>query len=261
MCHIVIIDSNKDRNNQIIKEFQEALPEIKIYRCFYNRDREVPKHEYHYYDSSSIDIDPFKPCRNLPQEQAIIALWHYRDAQYEPTYLPKVIVKFGGGGEENDPNFYHMSSQLNLDNIQNVLLHEKVRELWKWACNPSDKRLPRLIRSHDPALMALQMICGLYLKLYKDIKFPIERNTLESIKSLWLSTFQTVENLQSYFTQSTESPNNPIAEIINAIQQIEKTLKVESDKSDSWVTTDLWTSTDLEKLEQICSQCLNIPLP
>jgi hypothetical protein len=258
MSYLIVID-REDRNNQIIKECQEALPETKIYRCLYNKDREVPKYEYHYYDPSS--SEPFKPCINLPKEQAILALWHYRDSEYKPIYVPKVIVKFGGGRKENDPNFYHMSSKLDEYNIQNILVHEKIRELWKWACNPSDKKLPRLIRSYDPALIALKMLCGLYLRLYKDIKFPVERNNLENIRSLWLSTFQTVENLRSYFTESTEIPNNLVTELIKTMQQIEKIIEIETRKSDLWVATDLWTSTDLENLQQICSQCLDIPLP
>jgi len=245
MSYLLIVDDNEDRSDEITKKCQENLPHIKVYKQFFNPA--MQEYNYFYYQP---DIEDFKKSP-LPSEPAILALWHYRNDDDDPNIFPKISVGFGGTGKEPNSNFkFHISSKLNFDDVATVLTSEKIIELWNWACDEkrSDKSLPSLIRDYDPALLALQILCKGYLKVYDDLALPTanakiiaEQCKLVNTREWWLAPFNTVEDLQSHFTHDTKILNNPIGELVEAIQQ-----------------PDLWTDPNQQKLRQICLQCLKV---
>ncbi|TYQ30499.1 hypothetical protein [Pseudanabaena sp. UWO310] len=239
MSYLIIIDSNQARSTEITKKCQKSLPKIKIYRCL---SRDMKTYECFYYQS---DSEFFKPSP-LPVEPAKLALWHYRDDDkgYKPTISTEISVGFGGLGRESNSNFaYHILSKLDVDNVATVLTNEKIRELWDWACDPSrsENSLPSLIRWFDPALIALQLLCQGYLEVYDNPIVNPKHRDLVNTRDWWLCPFNTIEDLQRYFTHYTKIPNNPIGELIEVIQQSDRSIVANE-----------------QKLRQICLQCLKV---
>jgi hypothetical protein len=242
MSYLLIIDGDEDspRPAKLAKQFNLVVPGVEIYWGYSNK----MGYEYGYYRAND---DVFR-SQSLPAEAAKLALWHYRDKLHHFDIEPIVTVGFGGKGSEpnSHPNIcYHIVDELELAKPLDI------KELWNWACNSERAgiNLPKLISSNDLALLSLQILCQLYVELYADINLQIDKENFKNIKNLWMSTFNTLENLQRSLAKHTQDKNNIIAKLIESISQLQSIEEVNT-----------WTVTDRQVMQQLCLQCLKISI-
>jgi hypothetical protein len=245
MSHILIIDSTPSRSTAIAAQFQAALPQIAIYRCYTNNGQT--------YICDHYDTDGLFYRADLPPEPATLALWHYRDDRYIPTIEPKISMGFGGGGRESYPGFlHHVTPKLATPtDIRTILTIETIRDLWAWTSDPTQMpwSLQRLLKSdhQQSSLIALHILCQAYLTIYGDLQSPIaDANALAQHRdrvnshSWWLSALSAIKNWQDPFTLIPGSRTSECQKILSPIAEAIQ-------HPDKW--------NDLN-LRNICQQCI-----
>jgi hypothetical protein len=249
---LIIIDSNQIRGRKLFEKCQSVLPDINIYWCFSFDNNE---YECFYRKSNGQLFDrQSQPINGCLPKLSTLALWHSSDSKNKPEILSEISIGFRGGKIRQQSNFrYNLLKELDADTIESVMTNEKIQEFWNWACDSGKKplkgKLPSLIYCEDPALIALQIICQLYLKFYADIELRIDKDNFKNVKDLWLSTFDTVENLEHQFAEHAKKIDDPITELIQSLSKIQ-----------SMENFNFWTVSDRQKLKQICLRCLKISI-
>jgi hypothetical protein len=238
MCYIIlVIGEGRGIRNKMLEfssKIKTILPNgVEIYWSY--KEGELYKLNHYLANGNnfmSIGIE------TLSHQAATLSLWHYSDYEenydYELFIKSKIIVGYGGNGRElnQNPNIsYHITSPMSFAQLAASLDSKDFNELFDWACdsNRSYTKLPALISlPYDAALLALQILCQGYLKVYDN---PLYINNVDEIDLNWWSDpFDDLNNIYTCFTKYTETNNNPVKELIKIIQQPDLTKAIEQQK-------------------------------